>query len=98
FLLQSFSGGHDALRRLLSRQLRPTTVESAGRLGRPTIELSSIRRRSWPQAASIGRPLVFRTVTLTPPPRTRSTNPRTAAGDGRANGNPATGLYGMRFT
>ena len=27
------------------------------------------RRRSWPQAASIARPLVLRTVTLTPRPR-----------------------------
>ena len=54
---------------------------------------------SWPQAASISRPRVSRTVTVTPPSRRirdEALDARPAAS--RSSASPGVGLSGMRFT
>ena len=64
----------------------------------PEAVVAEAEAASWPQAPSISRPRVSRTVTGTPCASRRRTNSRCAAGRDAVHFDPGVGLSGIRLT
>ena len=62
------------------------------------LDLASRSAASWPQAPSISRPRVSRTVVGMPLASSRRTNSRSSAGSDAVHFEPGVGLSGIRFT